>query len=122
VSDFQRAQRRILAERFDRLQKLIELKAPQTIVDSAASVLIRGLIAAVGPGAFKDIGKWIIDAWKRDTGICPFCKEERPTMREIAPSGIPWGMCQVCHDSVQKDDEDAAKLEAAAESEEEAAN
>jgi hypothetical protein len=113
VSKFQAGQRRILRERADRLIKLIELNAPQSILDMAAGTLIRGVIGAVGPGAFAAVAKTMIGHEKETRDICPFCPEEQPIIKDLAPSGRSWGMCDACLASALKDEAEAAAGEKA---------
>lgn len=106
MSQFTEGQRRVLRERVNRLFKLIELKAPQMIIESDGALIIRGVIAAVGPGALTQLGKWMVEKEKETRGICPFCPEERPLKPEIAPAGVLWGMCAECLAEAQKDEEE----------------
>jgi len=75
VSEFTATHRRLLRDRADRLLRLLELKAPQPVLEMCGATLIHGVIFAVGPGVMAAVAKYIIDAEKRDRGICPFCAE-----------------------------------------------
>lgn len=112
-----KANRRHLRQRAEQLIKLLELNAPQPIIEMAAGTLIRGVIKAVGPGAFAAVAKSIIHQEKSVAGVCPFCPEERPISPEIAPSGLTWGMCDVCLASARDDDEITELLNAQREDE-----
>jgi hypothetical protein len=96
---YQQRHRDLLRERCERLCKLVELNAPQPILDSTAGHLIRAIVWAVGPGAFTALGQDIVAVGKESAGLCRFCPEERPLNQQ-------WGMCDPCRASVADDEQE----------------
>lgn len=78
AGDFQAQHRRLLRERCERLCRLVELNAPQAVLDFTASLTLRGIVYAVGPSVLANLGKHLIGSAKVSAGLCSFCPEERP--------------------------------------------
>lgn len=93
-----------LRERCERLCKMVDLDAPQKVLDFTAGHVIRSIIYAVGASALTEIAAHLISDAKELSGVCPFCPEERPLLADHR-------MCAECFSLVQADEQEAEKLE-----------
>lgn len=108
MSPFTERERELLLERLDRLRNLVELKAPQPVLESAGGHTIRAIAYALGPGVFTEVGRHLVAEEKERLGLCRFHDEEdRPVSAKKTPHGESWGLCDGCLEQALSDDEAA---------------
>jgi hypothetical protein len=97
-------QRMRFINRSDRFLHLLQLQAPQSVLEQEGGLIIRAVLGMVGPGAFAAVAESFIGNEKELAGLCRFHDDEdRPVSGARTPSGDSWGMCDDCLAQARED-------------------